>query len=57
MEEKEKNTDGGHEIMRRWGLWNFDRPLPARGCSWAFYLFLLALTAFLVVMYLFYKKG
>ena len=43
--------------MRRWGLWNFDRPLPARGCSWAFYLFLLALTAFLVVMYLFYKKG
>ncbi len=32
-----------------------DRPLPKRGCSWAFYIFLLLLAVFLVVMYSHYK--
>ena len=32
-----------------------DRPLPKRGCSWAFFIFLGLLTLGLVVMYLIYK--
>ncbi|MCQ2300659.1 MAG: hypothetical protein MJZ81_11110 [Bacteroidales bacterium] len=32
-----------------------DRPLPKKGCSWAFYLFLLATVIFLVVSYIKYK--
>ena len=34
-----------------------DRPLPKRGCSWAFFIFLGLLTAGLVFMYLFYKQS
>ncbi len=34
-----------------------DRPLPKRGCSWAFYIFLFLLTAFLVVSYIIYQNN
>ena len=33
-----------------------DRPLPKAGCSWAFYIFLLALIAFLTIMYIKYRN-
>lgn len=33
-----------------------DRPLPKAGCSWAFYIGLLLLIAYLVVMYAKYKQ-
>ena len=38
------------EFMRK------DRPLPKRGCSWAFFIVLGLLTLGLIVMYLLYKK-
>lgn len=33
-----------------------DRPLPPRGCSWAFYIFLLVMLLLLVAAYLVYRK-
>ena len=33
-----------------------ERPLPPKGCSWAFYIFLLLLAILLFVAYLFYTK-
>lgn len=33
-----------------------DRPLPKRGCSWAFYIFLVLLLIFLAVMYFKYRQ-
>ncbi|MBQ1408555.1 MAG: hypothetical protein IIY87_02220 [Bacteroidales bacterium] len=33
-----------------------DRPLPKAGCSWAFYIFLLLLIAFLIISYLNFNK-
>ena len=33
-----------------------DRPLPKRGCSWAFYIFLALLTLALVIMYIQYSR-
>ena len=32
-----------------------DRPLPKAGCSWAFYIALLLIIAYLIVMFLKYK--
>jgi len=32
-----------------------DRPLPPKGCSWAFYIFLFLLLAGLIIAYLFYR--
>lgn len=52
----EKEEQGGHrEIMRRWGLWQVDRPLPPRGCSWAFFISLALLSLFLIFMYIRYR--
>ena len=34
-----------------------DRPLPKRGCSWAFFIFLGLLTLGLVAMWFFYKTN
>ncbi|MBQ6068634.1 MAG: hypothetical protein IJK84_03950 [Bacteroidales bacterium] len=34
-----------------------DRPLPKRGCSWAFFIFLGLLTLAVLVAYLFYSKS
>ena len=33
-----------------------DRPLPKAGCSWAFYIVLLLLIAFIIVMFLKYNS-
>ena len=33
-----------------------DKPLPRHGCSWAFYLLLVALVAFLTFMYIRYQS-
>ncbi len=33
-----------------------DRPLPKRGCSWAFFIFLALILIFLAVMYIKYKQ-
>ena len=33
-----------------------DRPLPKRGCSWAFYIFLALIFIFLAVMFIKYKQ-
>ncbi|MBP5327315.1 MAG: hypothetical protein J6Y98_05325 [Bacteroidales bacterium] len=33
-----------------------DRPLPKAGCSWAFYLLLLAMIIYLVLMFFKYKQ-
>ncbi|MBP9990042.1 MAG: hypothetical protein KBT45_01250 [Bacteroidales bacterium] len=33
-----------------------ERPLPKKGCSVAFYLFLLALLLFLIVMFILHKN-
>lgn len=33
-----------------------DRPLPKAGCSWAFYIVLLLLIAYLVVMFIRYNN-
>ncbi len=48
-----KVTEGidWHRLMLR-----KDRPLPKRGCSWAFYIVLLLLIAYLVVSYIQYKN-
>lgn len=53
MEEKEN-----HEEPIDWGsiLRRKDRPLPKRGCSWAFYIVLFLLIGYLVVMYIKYKQ-
>lgn len=41
--------------------WNrFDmseRPLPKKGCSWAFYLLLVVLGVFLLTMYIKYRQS
>ncbi len=34
-----------------------DRPLPKRGCSWAFFIGLGLLTVGLIVVYLFYRQS
>ena len=33
-----------------------DRPLPKKGCSWAFYIFLVLLALALIVMYVVYNN-
>ena len=33
-----------------------ERPLPGKGCSIAFYLFLLGMLIFFLVMYIFYRN-
>ena len=33
-----------------------DRPLPKAGCSWAFYIVLLLLIAYLVIMFVKYRN-
>lgn len=32
-----------------------DRPLPKRGCSWAFYIFMLLLLIYFIVMFVKYS--
>lgn len=34
-----------------------DRPLPPKGCSWAFYLFLLVTILVLLISYFHYKQA
>lgn len=56
MEEKEKEFEERHsDVIRRWGLWRMDRPLPPRGCSWGFYVFLVLLALFLIMMFIRYR--
>jgi hypothetical protein len=50
MDEIDKKIEWARLFMRK------DRPLPKRGCSWAFFIFLGLLTLGLIVMYLLYKK-
>ena len=47
--EMDRKIDIARVFMRK------DRPLPKRGCSWAFFIFLGLLTVGLVVMYVLYK--
>ena len=55
------DTDHNYDIDRKIEFARIfmrkDRPLPKRGCSWAFFIFLGLLTAGLVFMYLFYKQS
>ncbi len=50
MDEIDQKIEWARLFMR------MDRPLPKRGCSWAFFIFLGLLTLGLIVMYLLYKK-
>ena len=50
MDEIDQKIEWARLFMRK------DRPLPKRGCSWAFFIFLGLLTLGLIVMYLLYKK-
>lgn len=50
MDEIDQKIEWARLFMRK------DRPLPQRGCSWAFFIFLGLLTLGLIVMYLLYKK-
>ncbi len=54
MREEKKDKEPEFEWKRL--FLRKDRPLPKAGCSWAFYIFLLLLAAFLVVMYIRYKN-
>lgn len=49
--EIDRKIDIARAFMRK------DRPLPKRGCSWAFFIFLGLLTLGLVVMWFFYKTN
>lgn len=55
MNENGSDIDRKIEIARL--FMRKDRPLPKRGCSWAFFIFLGLLTLGLVVMYVFYKSN
>lgn len=50
MDEIDQKIEWARLFMRK------DRPLPKRGCSWAFFIFLGLLTLGLIVMYLLYNK-
>lgn len=52
----ETRPDDGERIDWRRLLMRKDRPLPKAGCSWAFYIVLLLLTAYLVFMFVKYKQ-
>lgn len=47
---QEEGIDIRRLLMRK------DRPLPKPGCSWAFYLLMLALIVYLVVTFIHYKS-
>lgn len=53
MSDEEKQNEG---LDLRRLLLRKDRPLPKAGCSWAFYLVLLAMVAYLVIMFIKYKN-
>ena len=55
MNENGSDIDRKIEIARL--FMRTDRPLPKRGCSWAFFIFLGLLTLGLVIMYVFYKSN
>lgn len=48
-ENKKQSIDWQNFLRRK------DRPLPKAGCSWAFYIVLLAIIAYLIIMFLKYK--
>ena len=48
-EEIDRKIDFARVFMRK------DRPLPKRGCSWAFFIFLVLLTIGVAVMYVLYS--
>lgn len=48
-EELDRKIDIARAFMRK------DRPLPKKGCSWAFFIFLGLLTLGVAVMYIFYR--
>lgn len=50
----QSGKSGGVDLRRM--LLRKDRPLPKAGCSWAFYIFLILLVAYLVVMFIKFKK-
>lgn len=50
QQQQEPSFDWSRLFVRK------DRPLPKRGCSWAFYIFLALLTLALVIMYIQYSK-
>jgi len=47
---QEEGVDFRRLLLRK------DRPLPKPGCSWAFYLLLLALIVYLVVTFIHFKS-
>lgn len=49
-EEENKKIDWQSFLRRK------DRPLPKAGCSWAFYIVLLLIIAYLIIMYVKYKS-
>lgn len=48
-EDLDRQIDFARVFMRK------DRPLPKRGCSWAFFIFLGLLATGVAVMYLLYR--
>lgn len=57
MNDTDNNQENNKEQKFDWQslLRRKDRPLPKAGCSWAFYLALLAILAYLIIMFLKYK--
>lgn len=47
---KEQNFDIRRILLRK------DRPLPKAGCSWAFYIALVAMIVYLVIMFIKFKS-
>lgn len=58
MSDNDEKTENSKEEKFDWQslLQRKDRPLPKAGCSWAFYIALLLITAYLVIMFLKYKE-
>lgn len=49
-DEKQQGVDWQSLLRRK------ERPLPKAGCSWAFYIALLIIIAYLVVMFIKYRQ-
>lgn len=49
-DKKEEKIDLKRLLLRK------DRPLPKAGCSWAFYIVLAAMAAYLIIMFIKYKN-
>lgn len=56
MSDQEQDEDLDRKIDFARAFMRKDRPLPKQGCSWAFFIFLGALTLGLVAMYIVYRN-